>query len=351
MSVRPSADHHHMSHMSQNGHASSLGQYLWSLLHPDLSRRLLPRRKQERFLSLLSLPPELLNIAESLEAQKDINAFARTNKQLYALANDVLYRDNITEHDGRGIIDAARHGSSVAVQRLLDYGAEVDTTLEDKMTPLMIASMCGDLSTAKILVDHGADVQAVADCGRRYGKSGPPLLEAAAKGHDRMVEFLLRSDADISHQWSKHSNDDCSQEPGNALEAAVVSGHTSTVRLLVNRGISVDLYGHRASPLIAGAHTGKLEMVRLLLRLGANIEVVDDTLGTALLAAVAREPRDIVYLLLSSGANIHAVSPYTALETAQELDDDGWMEEFLREQGASDLTMDDIRMLYEMNNG
>jgi hypothetical protein len=46
---------------------------------------------------LPSLPNELvLLIAENLELEKDINAFARTNKQLYNILDPYLYCHNMT---------------------------------------------------------------------------------------------------------------------------------------------------------------------------------------------------------------------------------------------------------------
>jgi hypothetical protein len=46
---------------------------------------------------LLDLANELLHcISENLELERDINAIAQTNRRLYRLLNNYLYRYNVT---------------------------------------------------------------------------------------------------------------------------------------------------------------------------------------------------------------------------------------------------------------
>ena len=54
---------------------------------------------------LLNLPNEiLLLIAENLQVEGDINAFARTNNRLYSILNPYLYRYNVKRKDSIALI-------------------------------------------------------------------------------------------------------------------------------------------------------------------------------------------------------------------------------------------------------
>src|SRR5438552_5895155 len=74
---------------------------------------------------LLDIANELLLcISENLESESDINAFTRTNRQLYFVLNDYLYRHNVQKFGGgSALLWAAKHGQEVAAQRLLGEGA------------------------------------------------------------------------------------------------------------------------------------------------------------------------------------------------------------------------------------
>ncbi|KAH9206130.1 hypothetical protein DL95DRAFT_397125, partial [Leptodontidium sp. 2 PMI_412] len=61
--------------------------------------------------SLLALANELLlSIAESLDSERSISAFARTNRGLYLLLNDFLYKHNVTKGGSSALWWAARCG-------------------------------------------------------------------------------------------------------------------------------------------------------------------------------------------------------------------------------------------------
>lgn len=61
---------------------------------------------------------------------------------------------------GKYMIDAADRGDEVAVQSLLDRGADVDSRDQSDFTALMRASMKGQLGVVKILLAKGASIDA-----------------------------------------------------------------------------------------------------------------------------------------------------------------------------------------------
>ena len=95
---------------------------------------------------LLDLPNELLlSIADRLELERDINAFARTNRRLYYLLNAYLYRHNMQKFGGSALLWAAEHGREVTAQWLLGEGAAADIHVRarDRSTPPLATGDAG----------------------------------------------------------------------------------------------------------------------------------------------------------------------------------------------------------------
>lgn len=81
---------------------------------------------------------------------------------------------------------AARIGSSACVSHFLEQGAPVDSMLVKRRTPLYIAASRGYFHTARVLLDHQANINI--NCGK-YGYT--PLICAAKAGRLRMLKLML----------------------------------------------------------------------------------------------------------------------------------------------------------------
>ncbi len=68
-------------------------------------------------------------------------------------------------------------------------GTTIDSISMGGYTPLLFASRVGDLETARVLIEHGADVNA-----RSVG-DGTPLIMAASQGHEDLALYLLSEGA------------------------------------------------------------------------------------------------------------------------------------------------------------
>ena len=103
---------------------------------------------------------------------------------------------------------AARNGHAMMVAWLLDHGFKVDAVNKMGMTALHYAGdQKAGVMAAKLLIDRGADVNAVSSSDASFGVSGThhvafvrftPLHLAAACGNLSDVSLLLKSGADVN---------------------------------------------------------------------------------------------------------------------------------------------------------
>ena len=99
---------------------------------------------------------------------------------------------------------ALHHGFSSIVALLLNFGADVDARDNDTMTPLLLVSQnpwddCSRMTKiAQVLLGHGASVNV-------HNKNGQmPLHLASQRGLSGIVEFLLKSGADVDARDSSN---------------------------------------------------------------------------------------------------------------------------------------------------
>ncbi|HEV2613946.1 MAG TPA: ankyrin repeat domain-containing protein [Gammaproteobacteria bacterium] len=81
------------------------------------------------------------------------------------------------------------NGSETVACRLVELGADVQTTDDAKNTALHYAAKNSFIALAELLLDRGADINVVNKTGR------PPLFEALLGKQDEMAAFLIRKGA------------------------------------------------------------------------------------------------------------------------------------------------------------
>jgi hypothetical protein len=174
-----------------------------------------------------------------------------------------------------------------------------------RATPLYYAVFCGFTELAHhLIVAHREDVNA--ECGR-YGS---PLNAASHEGHLDATRLLLDHGADVNARrgvvplWRAYG--------GRQLEV---------MRLLLARGADADARGDHAfgTMLHHASHEGKAEVARLLLQHGADVNAAGDQGFTPLHFACMLGRTKVVRLLLDHGADMDAKSRFdiSAFELAQ----------------------------------
>ena len=179
-------------------------------------------------------------------------------------------------------------GNAEGLSKLLKEGINPNMKFEG-VTPLMAACVQGHDSCVKILLEHGADVNARGD------DDMTALGLAAVNGRSQCVKLLLAAGANVNERYE--------DKQSTPLMYACSSGHVECAKILIQAGADVSARGvHGLSVLMHTCFKGKAECVRVLIQAGANVHARADNGMTALDIAVRRGELDCAKLLRAAGA-------------------------------------------------
>lgn len=135
------------------------------------------------------------------------------------------------------------------------------------------------------------------------GQRCTPLTIAARHGHDKVVKVILsRFRPDIEQEGSVKV-DSYVIEGASALWCAAGAGHLNVVKTLVKAGADVN---HatltNSTPLRAACFDGRLDIVKYLTEHGADIHIANKYNNTCLMIAAYKGHLDVVSYLLEKGA-------------------------------------------------
>jgi ankyrin repeat protein len=167
-------------------------------------------------------------------------------------------------------------------------------------TALEIAISMEQFEVVKLLLDMGLRELETLEGPRRDSA----LNFAVRRSNVAMVMFLL--DHGIKIWETAETETVLSYNP--VLIEAITRGDTEMVRLLIRRGANVNVRNAKTTALIAavkGGHEGVVQT--LLLEDGLDLEATDEHGMTALIVAAVAGARRIVTLLLENGARVHGV--------------------------------------------
>jgi len=212
---------------------------------------------------------------------------------------------NVKEVGSKALTEAARFCPEDKRCENLTYLLQlgVDPNFRDKegFTPLHGAALTNSTGSLRVLLDHGADVNARVDHQDDLGDS-TALLIAAGQGMREAVEILLNAGSDVRAR-NKHGQ--------TALIKAIRAPHAELenagiVDVLLQTGADINAMDDAGrTALIWAAETDKLSIVHNLLNRGADVNVQDNEGYTALMALSSRQEPEIAKILLDRGADIN----------------------------------------------
>ncbi|KAJ4385885.1 hypothetical protein N0V85_008016 [Neurospora sp. IMI 360204] len=264
---------------TMNGHDTDIATYVHgNLTRPDprIEQRVL--KKASGIFMWVVLVVAMLNKAfdeGKVEAMEQ--KLREVPSDLDKLFSNILITENSDKHEtilmlqwgwnyNSALRAAAWKRSKELVTFFIKHGADPNHTFH-QYTPLQIAIYGGHQETARVLLEHGANANAVDPVWR--------------------TPLGLTLDSDSIH---------------------AVSEVKDLMKLLLAHGAEINAsYGENATTILQeAAGYGFEEIVRLLLEHGADVNATGGDNGTALQAAVLMGHKDVAMLLLKNGADVNA---------------------------------------------
>jgi len=204
------------------------------------------------------------------------------------------------------LFEAVKKGDIDRVRELLAKGANVNTNDRHKdswiydQTPLHVAAHEGHKYVARLLLEHGAVVNA------RDKHGFTPLYYAVGGGHIDIVSILLEHGADVNAR----------DKSGNTpLHYVALLGKAVVAKLLLEFGADVNARDEEGwTPLHSAALRGNADVARLLLEHDADPSIRDKE-GKTPLDVARQEGRDEVarvieeFMKRRKGVGVGAMTP------------------------------------------
>lgn len=181
----------------------------------------------------------------------------------------------------------------------------INDSLEGK-TPLIIAVGNSYIDTAKILIENGADVNAI------DFEGWSALSYAVNNGDIEIAKLLLTNKAKIKGELLL------------AIKSPIVESSINMMKLLIDNKANINYTDENGfNPLNMAIESGDMELTKFLITNGANVNSLMQD-GVSLIGyAIAQNNMDLLQILIENGANVNYTNgdswADTPLKTASRL--------------------------------
>ena len=217
------------------------------------------------------------------------------------------------------IHDAIRKGNIELTKKLIANGVDIYRQDEKGYKPLHLASFYGHEDLVKYFISKDVDI----DC-RAESDESTPLHQAAGAGYNSVCELLIEKGAninaickfgsplDVSIHFNNHETAELLKRLGakhKNLYYAVRAKDEKSVKELLSNGADVDSRNNplENTPLIYASFKGYYNIAKVLISNGADVNMMVNK-KTTLNAAASKGHMQIVELLINNNADINPVS-------------------------------------------
>jgi len=174
--------------------------------------------------------------------------------------------------------EAAIVADKDVLTNLIEGGADVNATSAEGQTALMAVARTGNIESARLLIAHGANVNA-----KELWRGQTALMWAAAESLPAMAKELIAHRADVNarsqvNNWER----DVTAEPRRKYMP--LGGWT---------------------PLLFAAREGSLDVAKVLVDAGADVNLQDPDLVSPVVTAIVNGHYDIAAYLVEKGADVN----------------------------------------------
>ncbi|XP_074651214.1 ankyrin repeat and SOCS box protein 5-like [Tubulanus polymorphus] len=207
------------------------------------------------------------------------------------LIDDESQRQILLDEEVKILQKAAYSGDDDCIRAILSRGnISVNANTLDSNSALHCACLAGNASTARLLIEAGAQVNA------RNIDGATPLCEASCCGSNECILLLLKHGATVNPNLVLSS----------PLHEAVLRDKWECAEILLHFGANTESMDcHYGTALHIAAWKDHINSAQVLLRNGANVSATK-TLESALHFAARTRSERFITLLLDYGADIYA---------------------------------------------
>ena len=197
---------------------------------------------------------------------------------------------------GSALIEASTAGAADAIKFLIDHGAKYDLLDNDGVTPLMAVASQGNMAglehVLNALKENMSPEQVTAHINLFSFSGGTAVMFAAAGGHPEPTKILIEHGADV-----------------NAIAQATPE-YLEKLAQMIEEGTVEENDPHvdGVTAVHVAAQAGHLECVNILVEAKADVTVLDDEERTPLLLAVKGNYGEVASALVRGGADLN--TPY-----------------------------------------
>ena len=269
------------------------------------------KRENENNNNLPDQPKKYLKFEDALTYVKKLKTlFGSKNPNLDIvknLVNEMSYDTiNIIFHELNPNLPSllqyvAASGASSVLKYLIEEAGVRDSPSLNGDSAIHFAASAGNLECLQYLYEKDNN-----QINRLNNLGHTPFIYALSKGQTSIIIYLLSKDIDLNFNIVSYLGFQTFP-----LHIVAQEGHVEVVKLLLEKGANIEAINNQGfTPLWIAAYKGHTEIVKVLIAAGADKETKteDEAKSTPLLIAVQEGHTEIVKVLIAAGVDIGAIN-------------------------------------------